>query len=55
MHNVIFNKTVTKFITILTKCFFLPNLNPTGYLKNFNYIETPNLVTTPFKLYAFYK
>ena len=30
-HNVIFNKTVTKLITILTKCFF-SYLNPTNYL-----------------------
>ena len=30
-HNVIFNKTVTKLVTILTKCFF-PYLNPTSYL-----------------------
>ena len=27
----IFNKTVTKLVTILTKCFF-PYLNPTSYL-----------------------
>ena len=32
-HNAIFNKMVTKKITILTKCFF-PYLNPTSYLKN---------------------
>ena len=32
-HNVIFNKTVTKIVTILTKC-FLPYLNPTSYLKS---------------------
>ena len=31
--NVIFNKTVTKIVTILTKC-FLPYLNPTSYLKS---------------------
>ena len=31
-HNVIFNKTVTKLVTILTKC-FSPYLNPTCYLK----------------------
>ena len=32
-NNVIFNKTVTKLVTILTKCFF-PYLNPTSYLKS---------------------
>ena len=32
-HNVIFNKTVTKLLTFLTKCFF-PYLNPTSYLKD---------------------
>ena len=32
-HNVIFNKTVTKIVTILTKC-FLPYLNPTSCLKS---------------------
>ena len=31
-HNVSFNKTLTKLVTILTKCFF-PYLNPTSYLK----------------------
>ena len=31
-HNVIFNKTVTKLVTILTKYFFL-YLNPTSYLR----------------------
>ena len=31
--NVIFNKTVTKLVTILKKSFF-PYLNPTSYLKN---------------------
>ena len=30
-HNVIFNKTVTKIVTILTKKIF-PYLNPTSYL-----------------------
>ena len=30
-HNVIFNKALTKIVTILTKCFF-PYLNPTSYL-----------------------
>ena len=30
-HNVSFNKTLTKLVTILTKCFF-PYLNPTSYL-----------------------
>ena len=30
-HNVIFNKTTTKLVTILTKYFF-PYLNPTSYL-----------------------
>ena len=30
-HNVIFNKVLTKIVTILTKCFF-PYLNPTSYL-----------------------
>ena len=34
-HNVIFNKTVTKLVTILTKCFF-PYLNPTSYLNENN-------------------
>ena len=29
--NVIFNKTATKLVTILTKCFF-PYLNPASYL-----------------------
>ena len=33
--NVIFNKTVTKLVSILTKCSF-PYLNPTSYL-NINY------------------
>ena len=28
-----FNKTVTKLVTILTKCFF-PYLNPTSYLND---------------------
>ena len=32
--NVILNETVTKLLTILTKCFF-PYLNPTSYLNNF--------------------
>ena len=31
VNNVIFNKTVTKIVTILTKCFF-PYLNPTSDL-----------------------
>ena len=31
-HNAIFNKTVTKIVTILTKSFF-SYLNPTSYLK----------------------
>ena len=31
-YNVIFNKTMTKLVSILTKCFF-PYLNPTIYLK----------------------
>ena len=31
-YNVILNKTVTKLVTILTKCFF-SYLNPTSYLK----------------------
>ena len=31
-HNVIFNKTVTKLVTVLTKCFF-PYLIPTSYVK----------------------
>ena len=31
VNNVIFNKTVTKIVTTLTKCFF-PYLNPTSYL-----------------------
>ena len=31
-HYVIFDKTVTKLVTILTKCVF-PYLNPTSYLK----------------------
>ena len=30
-HNAIFNKTETKIVTILTKCFF-SYLNPTSYL-----------------------
>ena len=30
-HNAIFNKTATKLVTILTKCFF-PYPNPTSYL-----------------------
>ena len=34
-HKVIFNKTVTKHVTILTKCFF-PYLNPTSYLNRKN-------------------
>ena len=34
-HKVIFNKTVTKLVTILTKCFF-PYLNPTSYLNRKN-------------------
>ena len=28
-----FNKTVTKLVTILTKCFVFSYLNPTSYLK----------------------
>ena len=32
-HNVIFNKTLTKIVTIFTKC-FLSYLNPTSYLKS---------------------
>ena len=32
-HNVIFNKTATKLVTVLTKCFF-PYLNPTSYHNN---------------------
>ena len=32
-HNVIFNKTVTKIVTNLTKIVF-PHLNPTSYLKS---------------------
>ena len=31
-HNVVFNKTLTKLVTNLTKCFF-PYLNATIYLK----------------------
>ena len=31
-HNVIFNITVTKLVTIWTKCFCFPYLNPTSYL-----------------------
>ena len=31
-NNVIFNKTVTELVTILTKCFF-PYLNPASYFK----------------------
>ena len=31
-HNLILNKTLTKLVTILTKCFFFPYLNPTSYL-----------------------
>ena len=31
-HNVIFNKTILKLVTILTKYFF-PHLNPTSYIK----------------------
>ena len=34
-HSVIFNKTVTKLVTIFTKCFF-PYLNPTRYLNSLN-------------------
>ena len=34
-HNVIFNKTITKIVTVLTKCFFL-YLNSTSYLKTNN-------------------
>ena len=33
MNNVIFNKTVTQFLTIF-KNSFIPNLNSTSYLKN---------------------
>ena len=45
-HNVLINKTVTKLVTILTKCFF-PYLNPTSYLK-INFII--NQKNKPFKL-----
>ena len=39
-HNVIFNKTVTKLVTILTKCFFFfPYLNPTSYLNMIMYLR----------------
>ena len=31
-YNVIFDKTVTEIVTMLTKCIF-PYLNPTNYLK----------------------
>ena len=37
--NVIFNKTVTKFVTILTK-FFFTYLNPTSYLYQIILIQT---------------
>ena len=39
-HNVTFNKTRTKLVTILTKCFF-PYLNPTSYINSLlvNYWE----------------
>ena len=33
LYNVIFNKSVTKFLTVLKKC-VLANLNPTSYLKS---------------------
>ena len=39
-HDVIFNKTVTKLVTILIKCFF-PYLNPTSYLNELLIKEQP--------------
>ena len=42
-HNVILNKTVTKLVTILTKCFF-PYLNPTSYLKQISKSRSPEAV-----------
>ena len=38
-HNVVFNKTVTKLVTILTKCFF-PYLSPISHLKLTNRLST---------------
>ena len=43
--DVIFNKTVTKLVTILTKCFF-PYLNPTSYLKRRPNIKIPFVINT---------
>ena len=37
-HNVIFNKTVTKLVTILTK-YFLQYLNPTSYLNKERFVS----------------
>ena len=42
LHNVIFNKTVTKLVTILTKCLF-PYLNPTSYLNRILLVATPEV------------
>ena len=45
-HNIIFNKTVTKLVTILTKI-FLPYLNPTSYLNGlvFDYTTFYKILT----------
>ena len=52
INNVIFNKTVTKLVTVLAN-YFLPYLNPTSYLKK-SPINTDNKKTSCcfLKLYA---
>ena len=42
-YNVIWNKTVTKIFTILTKC-FSPYLNPTSYLKKLGWCPIRDLL-----------
>ena len=39
-HNNSFNRTLTKLVTILTKCFFFPYLNPTSYIKTNQIVES---------------
>ena len=49
-HNNSFNRTLTKTVTILTKCFF-PYLNPTSYLKG-NGTNVERLQTNCFWLFG---
>ena len=43
-HNKSFNRTLTKLVTILTKCFF-SYLNPTSYLNLFSTVKESTFET----------